>query len=71
MIKVCIDPMCDTVFHGMPDSEKRCPDCGCRLVKISYETYFKKYASHFFQFDYKSGKYFRPNLKKNDYSKHK
>jgi ethanolamine utilization protein EutA (predicted chaperonin) len=56
-IKVCGDPHCEAVYHNVPASEKRCKDCGGRIMKINSKTYNYKYASNYFQYDYPTMEY--------------
>ncbi len=56
LIKVCIDPHCDAVWHNIPKKVTRCPDCTMRVIQIDQETYKKKFAGNFFQYDYTTGK---------------
>lgn len=54
-LKVCIDPHCEAVWHNCPSGYKvatHCLDCDGNLIKINEETYRKKYAGNFFQYDY-------------------
>jgi len=60
VIKVCGDPHCEAIFHNVPEREKRCKDCGGRMMKINEMTYKSKYAKNYFQYDWKSMDYFRP-----------
>lgn len=50
-IKVCIDPQCDAVYHGVDNSTTRCPNCNSRIIKISEKTYREKFIDNFFQYD--------------------
>ncbi len=59
-IKVCGDPQCDAVYHNCPIEIKRCPDCNGRIMKIDNETYNKKFANHWFQYDFATMDYFHP-----------
>jgi hypothetical protein len=54
-IKVCIDPHCEAVAHNCDKKETGCRDCGMILVAIDLATYQKKFASNFFQYDYRTG----------------
>lgn len=64
LIKVCADPCCDAVFHNCPVKHTRCNDCGGWLIKINEDTFWKKYANNWFQYDFETGKYFRPEKTK-------
>lgn len=63
MIKICGDPCCEAIFHNVEKKNKKCNDCGGRIILINDDTYKKKYASNFFQYDYKSMDYYRPEQK--------
>ena len=60
IIKVCGDPGCDAVWHNVPKDEKHCKDCGGTIKMINQETYLKKFADSFFQYDFNSHDYYRP-----------
>ncbi len=60
VIKVCGDPQCDAVYHNCPVKITRCRDCNGRIIKINNETYNKKYANYFFQYDFLTMNYYRP-----------
>ncbi len=60
MIKVCINPHCEAVFHNCPESMKHCRDCDSRLMKINEETFFKKFYHYIFQYDATTMKFYRP-----------
>jgi hypothetical protein len=59
-IKVCGDPQCDAVYHNCPVKITRCPDCNGRIMKINNETYNKKFANYWFQYDFVTMSYFHP-----------
>jgi hypothetical protein len=61
MIKVCINPHCEELAHNYNIDETRCRNCDFILVKITEETYLKKYINNFFQIDYQSGERVKPN----------
>lgn len=60
LIKVCPDPGCEAVFHNCPQKQTKCLDCGGRIMRINKETYWKKFSQNFFQYDFKTQKYYRP-----------
>jgi len=60
LIKVCGDPHCDAVWHYVPKSHTRCNDCGGRIMLINEETYWSKFSQNWFQYDFRTGEYFRP-----------
>lgn len=74
VIKVCGDPHCEAVYHNTPKSATKCKDCGGNLIAINEDTYNKKYADNYFQYDYETMDYYRPkkqekmNSKINDVS---
>ncbi len=59
-IKVCPNPHCEAVYHNCPKNETHCKDCGGNIMKINQETYTRKFADKFFQFDFKTMEYYRP-----------
>jgi len=59
MTKVCPNPHCDAVFHNCEEKDKKCKDCGTTIRKINKETYNKKFAGNFFQYDYQTMEYLR------------
>ena len=59
-IKVCADPTCEAVYHNIPISFKKCKDCGARVMLINEDTFWKKFSKNWFQYDFASGKYYRP-----------
>lgn len=58
VIKVCINPHCDAIWHNCPKEKPRCKDCDCKVVEINNETYLKKYSNSILQFDYHTGNLF-------------
>lgn len=60
MIKVCIDPSCEAVYHNCPKQETRCKDCNGLIVMINEKTYWKKFWCNFFQYDFKTEEMYRP-----------
>lgn len=55
-IKVCPDPHCEAVYHNVPNKGPHyCNDCGHRIIEINTKTYLKKFADHYFQYDYLTG----------------
>ncbi len=60
LIKICADPQCEAVWHNIPKEHTRCNDCGGRVIIINEETFFKKFSSNFFQYDFTTGEYYRP-----------
>ena len=63
MTKVCIDPGCEEVPHNIEKKETRCRTCNGILVRINAETFEKKFAQNFFQFNYATGDQIKPILK--------
>jgi hypothetical protein len=63
-IKVCGDPQCEAVFHNIPKKHTRCTDCDGRLIEINQATYNSKFANNFFQYEFTTGDYYRPNTTK-------
>lgn len=59
-IKVCVETTCESVYHNCPVKVKKCEFCGGSIKMINQETYFKKFANRFFQYDQPTGEYFRP-----------
>jgi hypothetical protein len=60
IIKVCVRPGCEAVFHNVPKKETKCNDCGGRVIIINDSTYWAKFASSWFQYDYVTMEYYRP-----------
>lgn len=60
LIKVCVVPQCESVFHNCPFEIKKCEFCDGSIKMINQETYFKKFSDRFFQYDQPTGEYFRP-----------
>ncbi len=62
MIKICVDPYCEEIAHNIDKSEKRCRTCNGSMIRINDKTYNAKFSKHHFQYDYKTGHYFRSNV---------
>lgn len=60
LIKVCVEPGCESIFHNCDVKIKRCEFCSSPIKMINQETFFKKFSNRFFQYDQASGEYFRP-----------
>ena len=60
IIKVCPDPGCEAVWHNIPKSHTKCNDCGGNVMQINSETFWKKFSNNWFQYDFVTGEYFRP-----------
>ena len=60
IIKVCPDPNCEAVWHNIPKSYTKCNDCGGRVMLINQKTFWKKFSNNWYQYDYKTGNYYRP-----------
>jgi hypothetical protein len=60
LIKVCPDPGCEAVWHNIPKSYTKCNDCGGRVMLINKDTFWSKFSNNWFQYDFETGKYFRP-----------
>lgn len=60
LIKVCPDPGCEAVWHNIPGSHTKCNDCGGRVIRVNEETFWKKFANNWFQYDFMTGDYYRP-----------
>lgn len=58
--KVCGDPGCESIWHNCPKKETHCKDCGGRIIQINNDTFQKKYANNFIQYDFNTYEYFRP-----------
>lgn len=59
LIKICGDPQCEAIWHNIPKNHTKCEDCGGNVKIINEETYLKKYANNFFQYDFATLNYFR------------
>ena len=62
-IKVCPDPQCEAVWHCCPKIQTKCKDCGGNIIKINEDTFWKKFSKNWFQYDFETGEYFRPQKK--------
>lgn len=60
IIKVCPDPGCEAVWHNCPQQHTKCNDCGGNIMKINEDTFWKKFSNNWFQYDFLTNKYFRP-----------
>jgi hypothetical protein len=60
LIKVCPNPNCEAVYHNIPKSHTRCNDCGGHVMLINEKTYWSKFSDNWFQYDFESMQYFRP-----------
>ena len=59
-IKICPDPGCEAVYHNCPVKVTHCNDCGGWIIKINEDTFWKKFSNNFFQYDFETMEYFRP-----------
>jgi len=60
VIKICINDHCDAIYHNIPKNHTKCLDCGGKLFFINEKTYYKKFNKYFFQYDFTTGNYYRP-----------
>jgi hypothetical protein len=60
LIKVCGDPYCEAIFHNIPKTHTRCNDCNGRVIEINEETFWSKYSKNYFQYNFETNEYFRP-----------
>jgi hypothetical protein len=60
LIKVCLDPMCEAVYHNCEPSDRRCLCCGHKLLRIDAKTWEKKYSKWFWQYDFQTQEFYRP-----------
>tara|TARA_R110000822_G_scaffold14427_6_gene50822 strand:+ start:16938 stop:17183 length:246 start_codon:yes stop_codon:yes gene_type:complete len=60
IVKVCPDPGCEAVWHNIPKIHTRCNDCSGWLIQINEDTFWKKFSNNWFQYDFQTGEYFRP-----------
>jgi len=60
LIKVCGDPGCEAIFHNIAKKHTRCNDCNGRLIEINEDTFWTKYSNNYFQYDFETNEYFRP-----------
>jgi hypothetical protein len=68
IVKVCPDPHCEAVWHNIPKSYTKCNNCGGRVMQINVDTYLKKFVNNWFQYDFKTSEYYRPNKPLNQLS---
>lgn len=59
VLKVCVDPHCDAVWHNCPKKETHCKDCDGRIIEINLKTYWAKFSNNHFQYDFESQEIFR------------
>lgn len=64
LIKVCPNPNCEAVYHNIPKSYTKCNDCGGNVMLINEKTYWSKFSDNWFQYDFESMQYFRPEQEK-------
>jgi hypothetical protein len=60
LIKVCPNPNCEAVWHNIPKKQTHCNDCDNTIIIVNEDTYWKKFANNWFQYDFISGDIFRP-----------
>lgn len=60
IIKVCPDPGCEAVWHNIQKSYTKCNDCGGRVMLINEKTFWDKFSNNWFQYDFQTGEYLRP-----------
>lgn len=60
LIKVCPVPGCEAVFHNCPKKHTKCNDCGGNIMQINEDTFWKKFSNNWFQYDFLTGEYYRP-----------
>jgi hypothetical protein len=59
-IKVCPDPQCEAVYHNCPIKHTRCNNCGGWIKRIDNDTYWRKFSTIFFQYDFSTMEYYYP-----------
>ena len=62
IIKVCPNPNCQAVYHNIPKKITRCNDCGANVMKINEDTFWKKFALNFYQYNFTTMEFYRPIL---------
>lgn len=60
VIKVCPDLGCEAVWHNCPKKHTKCGSCGGNIIMINENTYRKKFSKRFFQYDFETEEYYRP-----------
>jgi len=60
VIKICVDPTCSAIWHNIPKSYTKCNDCGARVIYINENTFYSKFSNNWFQYDFLTNEYFRP-----------
>jgi hypothetical protein len=60
LIKICANPHCEAIFHNIPKLHTRCNDCNGWIIIINEKTYWKKFSKNWFQYDFNTGKLYRP-----------
>ena len=48
LIKICVDPMCEAVWHNIPKSHTKCNDCNGRVIIINENTFYAKFSNNWF-----------------------
>lgn len=52
--------MCEAVYHNCPKKHTKCKDCGGNIIQINEKTFWKKFSTNFFQYDFTTDSFFRP-----------
>jgi hypothetical protein len=60
VLKVCPNPHCEAVFHNCDKKKTKCLNCDGNIIEINQKTYLKKFSDWFFQYDYETFEYYRP-----------
>lgn len=68
LIKICVVPACESVYHNCPYELKKCEFCGGSIKMINQDTFFKKFSNRFFQYNQPTGDYYRPKIIENQIS---
>jgi hypothetical protein len=59
LIKKCVQPGCEAIFHNCPKKQTKCKDCNGSMIIINRDTYFKKYYTWFWQYDFNTMEFYR------------
>lgn len=67
LIKICVDPQCEAIYHNIPKKVTKCNDCSGRVIIINQKTYWTKFSKNFFQYDFKTKDFYRPEKKQKQF----
>ncbi len=61
-IRICPNPHCEAVYHNVEEKKDclKCFDCTTKLIRVNEKTYNSKFKDNWFQYDFNTQEYFRP-----------